>query len=161
MLVVILIYRKGQGIVQTVVFGRGLVCWISGMDELFYNFHLSFQHVLLASRKQWFVEVWRKEQRVSNDWFHSFVVIGEWTMTLPSWWLSWSSCLQSWCWSLYCVNMSPSLEIFASGSHIASSIGYPFHLMKYWYPFPLLQCFTIVSTSYTSCSSRSLGEGLV
>ena len=38
---------------------------------------------------------------------------------------------QSWRRSLYHVSISPSLEMFASGSHVASLIGYPFHLMKY------------------------------
>ena len=35
------------------------------------------------------------------------------------------------CRRLYCVNMLPSFENTCSGSHEASVIGYPRHLMKY------------------------------
>ena len=36
------------------------------------------------------------------------------------------------CRHLYCASMSPSFENACSGSHEASVIGYPRHLMKYW-----------------------------
>ena len=52
----------------------------------------------------------------------------------------------SWCHCLYSSNRSPSSENADSGSHEASVIGYPSHLMRYWYPRPRLLCFRIVST---------------
>ena len=36
------------------------------------------------------------------------------------------------CRRLYCANVSPSFENACSGSHEASVIGYPRHLIKYW-----------------------------
>ena len=52
----------------------------------------------------------------------------------------------SWCRCLYSSSRSPSSENADSGSHEASVIGYPSHLMRYWYPRPRLLCFRIVST---------------
>ena len=54
--------------------------------------------------------------------------------------------LHSWCCCLYSSNRSPLSENADLGSHKASVIGYPSHLMRYWYPRPRLLCFRIVST---------------
>ena len=59
----------------------------------------------------------------------------------------WFLVFQSWCWFLYIANRFPLFENAVLASHVASVIGYPFHLIIYWYPLPLHLCFRIYSAS--------------